>query len=257
MKYACPCCGYLTLRKEPPGTYEICPICCWEDSRTDSPYEQSNDATLRQAQRNFIDFGACERGWVSEVRAPSELDERTVGWQALDEREEIQKARVIDLISRAFSGVTRDGGVSLHEADIIDGYGSAEKRVAARKLDTESGWQAVPDRDIEYYNSILSFLDPIGFRYYIAAYMVWSLKNFRISESVTSDFTIYAFAMDGHQNMKDWKMSRFSILSEAQSTAVYEFLRFMQDFGEGDADSSVARQAINQYWVRFSKIDPK
>ena len=27
----CPCCGYPTLSEEPPGTYEICPVCFWED----------------------------------------------------------------------------------------------------------------------------------------------------------------------------------------------------------------------------------
>jgi hypothetical protein len=29
--FACPCCGYLTLDEEPPGTYEICVVCDWED----------------------------------------------------------------------------------------------------------------------------------------------------------------------------------------------------------------------------------
>lgn len=29
-KYTCSCCGYKTL-DEPPGNYEICPICFWED----------------------------------------------------------------------------------------------------------------------------------------------------------------------------------------------------------------------------------
>ncbi|MEH7657210.1 CPCC family cysteine-rich protein, partial [Bacillus velezensis] len=31
MKYTCPCCGYRTIEEEPPGTYEICNICYWED----------------------------------------------------------------------------------------------------------------------------------------------------------------------------------------------------------------------------------
>lgn len=29
--YTCPCCGYKTLEECPPGTFEICPICHWED----------------------------------------------------------------------------------------------------------------------------------------------------------------------------------------------------------------------------------
>ena len=30
-RFACPCCGYLTLSEEPPGTYEVCPVCDWGD----------------------------------------------------------------------------------------------------------------------------------------------------------------------------------------------------------------------------------
>lgn len=31
MKYECPSCKNKTLKESPPGTYEICPICGWED----------------------------------------------------------------------------------------------------------------------------------------------------------------------------------------------------------------------------------
>ncbi|NIP43329.1 MAG: hypothetical protein GWN61_14025, partial [candidate division Zixibacteria bacterium] len=30
MIYTCPCCGYRTL-DDPPGSYDICGICFWED----------------------------------------------------------------------------------------------------------------------------------------------------------------------------------------------------------------------------------
>ncbi|MCM1235249.1 MAG: hydrolase [Ruminococcus flavefaciens] len=30
-KYKCPCCGNFTLYEKPPGTYEICEVCNWED----------------------------------------------------------------------------------------------------------------------------------------------------------------------------------------------------------------------------------
>ena len=29
----CPCCGSRTLEKLAPGTYQICPVCFWEDTR--------------------------------------------------------------------------------------------------------------------------------------------------------------------------------------------------------------------------------
>jgi predicted RNA-binding Zn-ribbon protein involved in translation (DUF1610 family) len=30
-KFACPVCGQLTLDEEPPGTFDICGVCGWED----------------------------------------------------------------------------------------------------------------------------------------------------------------------------------------------------------------------------------
>ena len=30
-KYKCPCCEQYTLDEEPPGTFEICEVCGWED----------------------------------------------------------------------------------------------------------------------------------------------------------------------------------------------------------------------------------
>lgn len=30
-KFCCPCCGKPTLDEEPPGTFQICPSCKWED----------------------------------------------------------------------------------------------------------------------------------------------------------------------------------------------------------------------------------
>ncbi len=53
MKYTCPCCGYKTLEEEPPGTYEICNICFWEDDSVqfkEPDYEGgANEVSLKQA----------------------------------------------------------------------------------------------------------------------------------------------------------------------------------------------------------------
>ena len=74
MTYACPCCGYKTLEEEPPGTFEICEICYWEDDNIqfDEPdYEGgANTVSLKQAQENFEHFGASDERFLDCVREP-------------------------------------------------------------------------------------------------------------------------------------------------------------------------------------------
>lgn len=85
MKYICPACGYKTLDEKPPGTFFICPICFWEDDNVqfdDPDYEGgANQASLKQAQRNFIKFGASEKRFVSQVRKPEKDDVRDPKWK--------------------------------------------------------------------------------------------------------------------------------------------------------------------------------
>ena len=73
-RYACLCCGFFTLPREPPGTFELCPVCFWEDcpmQAEDVDYEGgANMPSLRQARENFRAFGACEHEAVAQVRAP-------------------------------------------------------------------------------------------------------------------------------------------------------------------------------------------
>jgi len=84
-KYACPCCGYRTLHREPPGTSDICPVCFWEDDGVqfrDPNYDGgANKPSLRQAQKNFLEFGACDREALRHIRPPGEDDEKDPDWK--------------------------------------------------------------------------------------------------------------------------------------------------------------------------------
>jgi hypothetical protein len=71
--YRCPCCGFLTLDER--GSYEICPVCFWEDDGQDD-----HDAdrvrggpngwlSLTEARRNFHDMGASDERGTKFVRA--------------------------------------------------------------------------------------------------------------------------------------------------------------------------------------------
>lgn len=74
-RFACPCCGFLTLDEEPPGTYAICPVCFWEDDLVqfqDTEYEGgANEVSLHQAKQNYTLMGASTPESRSKVRPPS------------------------------------------------------------------------------------------------------------------------------------------------------------------------------------------
>ena len=74
MRFPCPCCGYVTLPEEPPGTFLVCPVCAWEDDNlqyVDPDLDQgANDVSLSVARRNFADFGAASRNLVTMTRDP-------------------------------------------------------------------------------------------------------------------------------------------------------------------------------------------
>ena len=85
-KYPCPCCGYLIF-DESPGSYEICPICFWEDDLSQLRFVQTtgaNHVSLVEAQENFLKEGVCELRFRSNVRAPSASDLREPQWRRFD-----------------------------------------------------------------------------------------------------------------------------------------------------------------------------
>jgi len=73
-RYACPCCGFLTLVEAPTGTYDICEVCFWEDDNAqfhDPDYEGgANKVSLNQARENFRLHGVSEIRFEADVRSP-------------------------------------------------------------------------------------------------------------------------------------------------------------------------------------------
>ena len=65
---------YLTLPQEPPGTFEMCEVCWWEDDPVqfaDPTYRGgANSPSLIEAQANFRSFGASDPQFLDSVRSP-------------------------------------------------------------------------------------------------------------------------------------------------------------------------------------------
>jgi cysteine-rich CPCC protein len=73
-RFACPCCGFLTLRER--GGFQVCKVCFWEDDGQDD-----HDAdvvrggpngllSLTRARANFAAFGASDERNKKHVRPP-------------------------------------------------------------------------------------------------------------------------------------------------------------------------------------------
>jgi hypothetical protein len=70
----CPCCGCRTLPER--GSFDICPVCFWEDDGQDEHDADvirggpNGNLSLTQARANYLQYGACEKSMVDNVRAP-------------------------------------------------------------------------------------------------------------------------------------------------------------------------------------------
>ena len=199
-----------------------------------------------------------------------------------------KKQSIIEEITTAFDGVSRENGVSLHEAMAIDNYESAEERTKARAEDTEMRWQEVPDDAIRFLDAVLSFLDAKGFRYYTPAYLVWYLKYMDSKEPDfwSNTFDHIEFTLDISPlrdfNSRTWtgevltseqkkflekkaaeikaheseigalKMKRFHTLTPEQCKAIAHFLEFVHEQDKKwNSPQSTAKKALDSYWQRF------
>lgn len=157
---------------------------------------------------------------------------------------ESRRRELIDEITSAFGGVSREDGTTLHEAIAIDDHASDDEQRAARRLDVEARWQDVPDADIWACNSALSFVDEKGFRYYIPAFMTYVLRHWEDDK----DGHVFSACMYHllHERSKSLRKSDPASIAAgynftgAQSKAVARFLRLVVEFGEYQADEVTA-----------------
>ncbi|MEK6581007.1 MAG: CPCC family cysteine-rich protein [Nitrospirota bacterium] len=86
-EYTCPVCGYLVF-KEPPGSYDICPFCFWEDDIVQLAYPDmaggANKVSLIEAQNNFNRFKVSEQQFKKNVQEATSDDKRDQLWRPIN-----------------------------------------------------------------------------------------------------------------------------------------------------------------------------
>ena len=86
MEYTCPCCGYKTFTGKP-GSYEICPICFWEDDLSQLRFVKetgANKINLVDAQKNYEKYGVSKLTRLNEVRKDMNNFIKDVNWRLID-----------------------------------------------------------------------------------------------------------------------------------------------------------------------------
>jgi hypothetical protein len=80
---ACPCCGFKTITSE----FDICDICGWEHNfyQEENPDDEGgpNSVSFREAQQNFVRFGAKSEASLRHSRKPTLEDERDPNWKPI------------------------------------------------------------------------------------------------------------------------------------------------------------------------------
>jgi len=152
-------------------------------------------------------------------------------------------------IEAAFGDVRLGDGISLHQARALDDYETDEVVAAARALDAVARWQDITDDKLDRLNDTLAFMDAAGFRYHLPRFMTWSLTH---AGTGTGSFAIDApvYACDFRNNLKEYAMSRYALLSPEQLRTVARFLRFAAAH-DGPFDGRVAARALKRFWGQY------
>ena len=172
--------------------------------------------------------------------------------------------RLIAEIERVFADVTREGGVSISEADVIDDYGSEEEQAAARASDTDTHWSQLDPERQDPGGSALSFMDAIGFRYYLPACMVFTLRHGFVGlehpdciEWNGYDSIPFHAADICSKTTHTAKLTaeQFSLFDEGQRRAVARFLAFNAEWSWDEIDRRLEVEALSGYWRQFLTPD--
>ena len=162
--------------------------------------------------------------------------------EVLESIEKEEKICLINEIRDAFAGVTLEDGVSLNIAEYNDSGGSNKEYLEAAKLDEKNNWEHLSDAILEKHTVTFSFTDLKGFRFYLPAYMIWTLKNHRYSNSIIADQTIYALDTD-HHVFENISFSQW--FTEPQMQAIIKFLTFCCHHGD-TLDNDIAEKNLQK-----------
>ncbi len=177
-----------------------------------------------------------------------------------------ERALLIAEIHGAFKDVTREGGVSWTEAYAIDDYTYSvddnnvldEERAKARALDKDISWQELvddpkwpPGPDFGGF----SFLDAIGYRYYLPATMIRDLRGLSPDHPIEQSSLGFHLAPRSSAEMNEYMEEQLALLDQSQRRCVARYVRFMRDWYRVFTDWGYTERwakAYDRYWAQYA-----
>jgi len=162
--------------------------------------------------------------------------------------------RVIEIIETAFLDVPR-AEISLRQFVLTDKKGMSgeitdEEWESAGKDRVDSRWEEIPDDEIIECDCLLAHMEAQEFRYFLPAYMRFSLKNIAkpAHKNMILGSTIFCLTPSTkYPDMYVYTVQQLSLLDDKQKSAVRAFLKCMVElanvYGKRDAEL-----ALKKYW---------
>jgi len=161
---------------------------------------------------------------------------------------------LIDLINIEFRGVVRNGGITLHQADVLDNRGSMYDFEAASRRDLDCRWKDISQDIIRTHPFALPFLDDAGFSYYIPAYMNYILCE--IQNKMKCDEWLCWNICQALNADSSQKQSRFAMFSDGQKKAISGFLMLLALSNDDDCNPEICEKALLNYWLQVAASAP-
>jgi hypothetical protein len=153
-------------------------------------------------------------------------------------------------IREAFAGVTRECGVSWSESVVLDDSMDDDKRAraAARARDVDTSWRQLlddPNWRADMGVGGLTFLDPIGYRYYLPALMCAEIMG-------RDNYLSSSLLLSKYQPFKRMSLEQWSLLNDRQKICVRHFLehviRKIREQGYDEFEARDWIDALVSYW---------
>lgn len=137
-----------------------------------------------------------------------------------------KRDQLVEDIRAAFADVTRKGGNSLAEVELLDAGASERecKRIRAQQRDKH--WSEVDLRKHDPYGNGPAFLDPIGFRYHLPAFLIDQLTvgNHDIDGVDHDPWMGQDTIVFSLTSMSELNVEKQSLLNSSQRECVARFL---------------------------------